>query len=369
MTDAHDIVPAEKLALAERKAEFLHPAVAQILAKNPTVADVKELFAMQMAHEANVARKAFIQAKLALKKALPAWIQHDKKVDFLEVHYTHTSLAGVMEAVQVHLIEFGFELSWKTGVNPKDGKIIVTAVLTHEGGHSEDSFLEAERDMKGSKTNAQGAASSVTLMQRYTALAVLGIVTRDMKGDGEDKGKPIAGRVDAARNMRVMSNLAKFGKTKVDAEQYVGKPLQQWTDPEIEKLRLWVEPAAAPPDAGDDFSGEMEGHEPGADVNEPAPNHLPPPPKNPKEGDSWREVVEVLSVTPKGKFVALSLRHSDRSVTENNCWKDDAADVARSLITTKGTGVATFSVKANAQKKLFVNVEAMEPTPAEDTPF
>jgi hypothetical protein len=50
--------------------------------------------------------------------------------------------------------------------------------------------MTAPIDTSGSKSPAQGVASTITLLQRYTALSLLGIATADMKdADGEPEAE------------------------------------------------------------------------------------------------------------------------------------------------------------------------------------
>jgi ERF superfamily protein len=319
---------------------------------------------MQKEHEANVAKRAFIQAKVALKKMLPAWLPRDKEVKFQDVRYTHTSLAAAMDIIQPNLNEFGFSLSWKTATNPKDGKVIVTAVLEHEAGHSEETTLEAAPDMKGSKSGGQGVASTVTVLMRYTGLALLGLTTADMKEDGDEhEVAPEAGRVDTKRNMKALREIVEKGKTKEDAEKLVNRPFQKWTLDDLNKLRNWIRPAAA--EAAPEPEEPPAEEETQESAPAPDPSDLPPPPATPKDGDRWEEVVQVIEIKDQsqpgvGPYVTLKLRHAGGTATEHNSNDKKVAQIARAMMEKEELVKVGFVCKINKEKRVFVNVETME---------
>ena len=181
MTDSHEIVPKAHTLPAR---EVLHPAVAQVLKANPTPEALEKMLDLQRQWERDEAKRAYTRALVGLKQALPPWIKRDKTVDFSgakggRVHYTHTSLAAAMEAISPILGQHGFSLTWKTDTS--SGTVTVTAELTHRDGHKESTMLSAPPDTSGSKNPAQAVASMTTLLQRYTALSLLGIATADME--------------------------------------------------------------------------------------------------------------------------------------------------------------------------------------------
>lgn len=250
MSDAH----GKALAVVERGAErAMSPVVAlgmAMLEKNPDPATLRELLAVQKDWEANEARKAYALALVALKRDLPTVIARDSKVDYTSAkgrtHYTHASLAGVMDAITGALTQHGFSLAW----NPStvNNAVSVTCRLTHAAGHFEETTIAAPPDMSGSKSAAQGVASTITLLQRYTALSLLGIATADMKEPAGDE-MPDPNRVDSARNLNAVGRLAKYGKTAKEAEAFIGRSVADWTAADLDKLKQWLAPATPPSDA------------------------------------------------------------------------------------------------------------------------
>lgn len=371
----HSVIPAATM-LPTKPDGVLHPAVARVLENNPTPETLREILAMQREWEAAEAKRAFTRALVALKRDLPMWIQKDKVVDFAgtgsRVHYTHASLAGAMEAVLPHLTEHGFSLSWKPAT--KGGAVFVTAILTHRDGHSEEATLDAPPDTKGSKSGAQAVASTVTLLQRYTALALLGLATADMAEPGNGTAAPSPeAHVDSARNMRALRDITASGRTKEEAELFVGRVIQQWTVADLGRLRKWITPppapaAAAPVEPEGPMEEPVEESEPGADVDEP-----PSPPANPKDGDRWEEVVQVLESRAEnhptnGPYIVLKVRHAGGKETKHASFWKPVAELAKQVSGKDEIVRVTFAAKLNKEKKLFINIDAMALAP-HDIPF
>lgn len=266
----------------------LHPMVEKVLALNPSVETVEKLMKMQEDWDRNVARRAFTEALVALKADLPAFIRRDQTVDFTgakgRVLYTHTSLAAAMEAVQPALTAHGFAISFKPGNDPKGG-VSVTCKLTHHAGHTEEATLTSAPDTSGSKSIAQGIASTITLLQRYTLLSILGIATADMEEPpGEAKGPAAADELANPNHaLQVMQQLIKQGKTKPEIEKYVGRSIEDWTTGDIERLRAWwTETAKAAPAAPAAPTGISAGASSGGGAPEPS---APDPRQEPDGAD------------------------------------------------------------------------------------
>ena len=225
-----------------------HPVVREMMAHSHDPAMLRELLAVQREYEAGEAKRAFTRSLVELKRDLPTVIARDKKVNFGSTNYTHTSLAAVMAAVTAPLTMHGFSLAWIPSTAA--GNVRVTCRLTHSGGHHEETAIEAPIDNKGSKSAAQGVASTITLLSRYTALALLGIATADM-ADPEPAHDTEA--VDSQRNLRVIASLKKYGHKREDAEAIVGRTADEWTSADVEAIKKWcTEPQEVPRQAASD---------------------------------------------------------------------------------------------------------------------
>lgn len=236
------------LAVVERGeiTDGMHPLVRAILAHNPTPDALEKMMALQREHEANEARKRYAQALVDLKRDLPTKIGRDTTVDFtgksgIRTYYKHTSLAAVMDAITEPLTKHGFSLAWTPSTGERG--VTVTCRLTHAAGHFEEAAITAPRDDSGNKSQAQGVASTITLLSRYTALALLGIATADMPEPAGEAEPPDPSRVDTDRNMRAVAALKKYGKTRADAEAFLGHTIAGWTSEDLDKLKAWLKPA------------------------------------------------------------------------------------------------------------------------------
>lgn len=237
MSDAHD----KGIQIVNRERTGMSPVVAAslaILEKNPSPETLRELLAVQREWEANEARKAYAMALVGLKTGLPTVIAHDKLVSFATTRYTHTSLGAAVEAVTPHLINHGFTHSWHPATNGAN-EVSVTCRLTHQAGHFEAVTLSAPPDAKGGKNGAQAVASTVTMLERYTLLALLGIATADMtEPEGHEEKDPE--KVDSNRNLLAVGWLKDKGVPTSDAEQYLNRKVPNWTVADLAKLKVWV---------------------------------------------------------------------------------------------------------------------------------
>jgi hypothetical protein len=75
------------------------------------------------------------------------------------------------------LLANGFSLSHR--INTQNGKIVVTGILGHAGGHCEQTDMELPPDSSGGKTNVHAIASAISYGKRYTSLTLTGIATED----------------------------------------------------------------------------------------------------------------------------------------------------------------------------------------------
>ena len=95
----------------------------------------------------------------------------------------------INEAIGPVLAEHGFGLSFRTG-QTAEGKITVTGILSHRGGHQEETQIILPHDSSGNKNAVQAVGSSTSYGKRYTAMALLNITSRGEDDDGKAGGDP-----------------------------------------------------------------------------------------------------------------------------------------------------------------------------------
>ena len=93
----------------------------------------------------------------------------------------------INDAIKPILRQYGFLLSFRTS-QASDGKLIVTCILGHRGGHREETSLALMHDGSGSKNAVQAVGSSTSYGKRYTACSMLNITTRGEDDDGKKGG-------------------------------------------------------------------------------------------------------------------------------------------------------------------------------------
>lgn len=155
------------------------------------VEQLERLFDLQERFEAREAKKAFDKALAAFKAEQPA-IMKDSHVKYKSkktggfTDYKHATLANILFVIGPLLSAQGLSISWRT--NNEGQYVTVTCVLAHNGGHSEETSLTATADTSGNKNALQAIGSTISYLQRYTALAITGITTADMDDDGRTGG-------------------------------------------------------------------------------------------------------------------------------------------------------------------------------------
>lgn len=188
------VQPDEKpLAAQQQQAGAMTPArmIEMAFAHGAGIEQLEKLFDMHERWERNEARKAFIRALSEFKASAPQLIKN-KRVRYQNrdkswTEYDHASLDYITSAINPVLSAFGLAYRWQTEQRD-DGLIHVTCVLTHIDGHSERVTLFGYPDESGGKNKIQAVGSTVSYLQRYTLLAVLGMATEGQDNDG--RGAP-----------------------------------------------------------------------------------------------------------------------------------------------------------------------------------
>lgn len=243
------VAPQEQL-------QRIHPLVAQIAENIRDPESLGRLLDVQMRYEADESRKAFTIAFVAMKQEMPAVIPKDARVEYEtrgggKAGYNHTSLPALMTLLEPLLAKHGFVLHWLPGTNER-GHVTVKAVLHHALGHSADTTLSAPPDKSGAKSDPQAVASTATLLARYTAMQLLGLVSGDMANEPGARGpeKPEAERVEVDRNMKAALALRKSGRSVADMERELGRKVAEWTGADLDKIRGILKPTREPGSEG-----------------------------------------------------------------------------------------------------------------------
>lgn len=164
-----------------------------------SVDKLERMLAMKERIDAQNAKIAFADA-LSLARADIPPIVKDATVDFTSqkgrTHYKHETLAGIAKTIDPILSQNG--LSYRFRTNQDGGRVTVTCIIAHRGGHSEETTLAGAPDQSGNKNNFQAVGSAVTYLQRYTLKAALGL-SAEVDDDGRAAGPAVSGERDQER--------------------------------------------------------------------------------------------------------------------------------------------------------------------------
>lgn len=159
------------------------------MAMNPeiNIERVAQLISMQERME----ERQFLRAsKLAYDKAFS---EMQGELPILEERGKHSGTGSTYakfddlnEAVKPVLKKHGFYLKFR--IKQDTAKVIVTGILGHKEGYSEEAQIELPVDTGGQKNNVQAIGSSIKYGERYTAGALLSLSSRKSEDDNGDRG-------------------------------------------------------------------------------------------------------------------------------------------------------------------------------------
>lgn len=168
---------------------------------------IKTLIEMKERLDAAEAKKAFDLAFAAAQDELPV-ILKNRVVDFTSTkgrtHYRYEDLAEIQKVVRPVLGAHGLSYRFRTTSKPNE-PVIVTCIVSHKGGHSEETELSAGRDDSGNKNSIQAIGSTLTYLQRMTLKAALGLSAAENDDDGRasDQDAAEAGFITEAQRVEL----------------------------------------------------------------------------------------------------------------------------------------------------------------------
>lgn len=181
-------------------------SVIERAARDPSVdiEKLERLFALKERMDAQEAKRAFIEGKIAMRAELPEItmkghiIIRDRNDQNKIIQDTpFARFEDIHEAVMPVLTAHGFDLAFRNGLAP-DGKVRVTTILSHRDGHEESTDFDLPHDGSGSKNAVQAVGSSTSYGKRYGVLSILNIKVAGEDDDGDKAsykdptGEPLA---------------------------------------------------------------------------------------------------------------------------------------------------------------------------------
>jgi len=221
---ALEVLPAETRELATDTVTLTPMTlIDRALASGASAETLEKFLALQERWEANQGRKAFDEAMAAAKAEIPT-IRKNRTVDFTSsrgrTHYKHEDLAEIAATVNPILSKHGLSYRFRTAAEPNQ-PIVVTCIVTHRMGYSEETTLCGPRDESGNKNAIQQVGSTLTYLQRMTLKAALGLAASE-----DDDGRKSSDQNSAPITQDQVSKvLALIEETETDIAkfcQYLG---------------------------------------------------------------------------------------------------------------------------------------------------
>jgi hypothetical protein len=187
---------------------------------------IEQMFALHQKVQADAARKSYAAAFAQMQPDIPVTTRRGEIKHGEKLQSKYAKWEDVADDIMPVLAKHGFGLSFRTKNEP--GKITVVGVLSHRDGHAEETMLELPADTSGSKNAVQAIGSSVSYGKRYTASALLNLVSRGEDDDGQAAvGKTANGLISeqqADEILRLIGNdKAKEARTFNFVERSTGK--------------------------------------------------------------------------------------------------------------------------------------------------
>lgn len=183
-------------------------------AEGVSVEKMQQLFELQMKWEASEAKKAYNDA-IAEFKSANIKIYKNAEVKYANTNYKHSSLDHVVNTVVPILARHGLTHSWET--RQDQGRVEVSCKVSHRLGHSESITLSAPADTSGSKNTIQAIGSTITYLQRYTLMSILGLSSGDADDDGQQSEQP---RVETITASQAADIAALINEVRANEKQF-----------------------------------------------------------------------------------------------------------------------------------------------------
>lgn len=147
------------------------------VASGASVEVLGKLMDLQERWEKNQARKAFDDAVANAKAEIVPVVRNRKGHN----SKSYADFAAIARAVDPIITKHGLSYRFRT---EQTERINVTCVLSHRAGHFEETTLTGPADTTGNKNAIQAIGSTLTYLQRYSLVQMLGIAAAD-----DDDGK------------------------------------------------------------------------------------------------------------------------------------------------------------------------------------
>lgn len=153
--------------------------LSQALERGASIEVLNKLMDLQERWEINNARKEYENA-IADARAEIKPIKKNRKGNY----GNYADMAGIASQLDPIIASHGLSYRFRSRV--EDKHVVVTCIVSHRAGHSEENSVPGPVDTSGSKNNIQSIGSTLTYLQRYTLTMALGLSFED--NDDDDDG-------------------------------------------------------------------------------------------------------------------------------------------------------------------------------------
>jgi len=155
--------------------------LAMAIEKGADIDQLTKLMDLKERYDSANAKRSFYEAMADFQSKVPS-IRKTSNVSYKNTNYNFAPLGSIAEQIRQSMRECG--LSYRFEQSHLDG-IEITCIVTHLEGHSEQASMKASADTTGSKNSIQAIGSTVSYLQRYTLISVLGLTTADEDIDAQ----------------------------------------------------------------------------------------------------------------------------------------------------------------------------------------
>ena len=202
-----------EVAVTTSPAKLLEMAIG----KDVDIEKLKELMDLQERWDAQQAKKSYYMSLSKFQNGCPPILKTKAGYD---KRYYYAPLDQIIKVIKGPLFKSQLTYRWEQA--EKDGKILVTCIITHVDGHSEQTTLESAPDSSGGKNTIQSKGSAVQYLRRYTLESVLGIATSATDNDGNSAPtaprakKPSTSKAPKKINQKASEKLLLEAKLTID---------------------------------------------------------------------------------------------------------------------------------------------------------
>lgn len=193
MSEVAKLEPAPSAPVVQTESSALISMIERA-ARDPSVDidKMERLFQMHERMTASVAKMAFDAAFSKMQPDLPEIDKRgritikEKGTEKIIQSTPYALWDDTNKLIKPILAKYDFGLSFR--IIQTESRLITRAVLSHAGGHREETEFSSPIDATGSKNNVQGWGSAFSYGKRYTGTAILNITTKGEDDDGKAAG-------------------------------------------------------------------------------------------------------------------------------------------------------------------------------------